>query len=93
MTYIYDPTGSVDAQPKPMAPRVSSLRGARLGVLDNTKWNAGKLLRAAAEIVRAEAGIGEVRFYAKESFSRPADPVLLEKIADENDVVLTAIGD
>ena len=42
---VYDPRGTVTADPLPPAPRPAALDGLRLGVLDNTKWNASKLLR------------------------------------------------
>ena len=42
---VYDPRGTVEATPAPTAPRVKRLEGLRLGILDNTKWNANKLLR------------------------------------------------
>jgi len=31
--------------------------------------------------------------YRKESFSRPAAPELVDRIVEQNDLVLTAIGD
>jgi hypothetical protein len=34
-----------------------------------------------------------VNYYRKESFSRFADPKLIETIRAENDIVVTAIGD
>jgi hypothetical protein len=34
-----------------------------------------------------------VNHYRKESFSKEADPALIETIAAANDIVLTAIGD
>jgi hypothetical protein len=34
-----------------------------------------------------------VHYYRKESFSRFADPALIEQIRKENDIVVTAIGD
>ena len=34
-----------------------------------------------------------VSYYRKESFSRFADPQLIEQIRAENDIVVTAIGD
>lgn len=89
----YDPRGWVDAEPKPIAPRRERLEGLRLGVLDNTKWNANRLLRATTELVSREGRLGEVRLYKKESFSKNAQPELLQQIAAENDIVLTAIGD
>jgi hypothetical protein len=90
---VYDPRGVVTATPQPLAPRVARLDGLRLGVLDNTKWNAGKLLRKTTERLGAEHRFGAVNYYRKESFSRTAAPELLDAIARDNDVVLTAIGD
>jgi hypothetical protein len=90
---IYDPTGVVEAQPKPLAPRPAALRGLRLGVLDNTKWNGSKLLRAIVTLLQRDDEIGEVRYYKKESFSKSAEPALIARIAAENQAVLTAIGD
>ena len=90
---VYDPRGTVTAEPQALAPRLASLDGIRLGVLDNTKWNASKLLRETVARLAAAVAFAEVRNYAKESFSRPAAADLLDRVAAENDAVLTAIGD
>jgi hypothetical protein len=90
---VYDPRGLVTATPKPLALRLPHLAGFRLAVLDNTKWNANKLLRRMTERLTAEHRLAEVNYYRKESFSRPAAPELLGAIASANDLVLTAIGD
>jgi hypothetical protein len=90
---VYDPRGVVTATPQPIAPRVERLDGLRLAVLDNTKWNAGKLLRRTTERLGAEHRLGAVTYYRKDSFSRVAAPELLDVIARDNDIVLTAIGD
>ena len=90
---VYDPRGTVTAEPQALAPRLESFAGIRLGVLDNTKWNASKLLRETVARLREDSDFAEVRRYAKESFSRPADPELLDRIARETDAVITAIGD
>ena len=90
---VYDPRGIVEAKPQALAPRARALDGARLGVLDNTKWNANKLLRRSVDLLRSEINFATVNSYRKESFSRSATPHLIEEIAAENDVVLTAIGD
>ena len=76
-----------------MAPRPTSLKNLRLGVLDNTKWNGGKLLRQTVSLLTQETTFEAVNFYQKESFSKNAAPELIAQIAAENDVVLTAIGD
>jgi hypothetical protein len=46
---VYDPRGVVEAAPMTAAPRVKKLEGLRLGLLDNTKWNANKLLRGVRD--------------------------------------------
>ena len=67
--------------------------GLRLGILDNTKWNASRLLRKTAARLGDRAGFAAVNYYRKESFSKVADPALIAAIAADNDIVLTAIGD
>jgi hypothetical protein len=90
---VYDPRGAVTATPQPVAPRVERLDGLRLAVLDNTKWNAGKLLRKVTDRLVAEHRLGAVSYYRKDSFSRVAAPELIDDIVARNDIVLTAIGD
>lgn len=90
---VYDPRGVVEAGALTPAARPASLDGLRLGILDNTKWNARLLLEETVNILRERAGFGEVRFYKKESFSLAATPELIARIAGDNDLVLTAIGD
>lgn len=90
---VFDPRGVVEAEPMALAPRVRDLAGLRLGVLDNTKWNANRLLRKTVARLGEQASLAAVNYYRKESFSKDADPALTETIAAENDIVLTAIGD
>jgi hypothetical protein len=90
---VYDPRGVVDAEAKAIAPRIKALEGLRLGILDNTKWNANKLLRQVRDELQLAHKLKAVNYYRKESFSRFAAPELVEQIRAENDLVLTAIGD
>jgi hypothetical protein len=90
---VFDPRGVVEAERMSAAPRVSTLTGLRLGVLDNTKWNANRLLRKTAGLLEERHGLAEVNYYRKESFSKYAGQALLAEIGKANDIVLTAIGD
>jgi hypothetical protein len=90
---VYDPRGVVEAAPLAIAPRVARLEGLRVGLLDNTKWNANKLLRGVRDRLAARHTFAATNYYRKESFAAAADPALLDRIAAANDVVLTAIGD
>ena len=89
---VFDPRGAVTTTQIPLARRPETLRGVRLGVLDNSKWNASRLLRhTAAALGGCEPAA--INRYVKDSFSREATDALLDRIAAENDVVVTAIGD
>ena len=90
---VYDPRGVVEAALVPTAPRVKTLTGLRLGILDNTKWNANKLLRGLRDRLARKHALGAVTYYRKQGFSLNAAPDLIEDIAGNNDIVLTAIGD
>jgi hypothetical protein len=90
---VYDPRGVVEAEARPIAARVANLDGLRLAVLDNTKWNAGDLLRRTTARLTADVDFAAVNLYAKESFSKNADAALIGEIAAANDIVLTAAGD
>lgn len=92
-TKVYDPRSIVEAEPVAIAPRIINAKGFRLAVLDNTKWNANKLLRGAMMQLDDELGFAAVNYYRKESFSKNAAPELLDEIAAGNDLALTAIGD
>ena len=93
MIQVYDPRGVVGAEQKAIAARVKALDGLRLGILDNTKWNANKLLRELRDQLQAAHPLAAVHYYRKESFSKFAAPELIEEIRRDNDIVVTAIGD
>jgi hypothetical protein len=90
---VFDPRGVVEVEPLALSARAAGLNGLRLGMLDNTKWNANRLLRKTAAKLQEEYSFAAVNYYRKESFSKEADPTLIESIAANNDIVLTAIGD
>ena len=90
---VFDPRGIVEAAALALAPRLRRIDGLRLGVLDNTKWNANRLLRKTVAKLQEEISFAEVNYYRKESFSKDAAPALIAAIAADNDIVVTAIGD
>ena len=90
---MFDPRGIVESSDAPVTVRVATLVGLRLGILDNSKWNANKILRGSASALSESFRFATVNYYVKHSFSKDAAPELIQQIAAENDIVLTAIGD
>ena len=68
-------------------------KGIRLGVLDNSKGNADHLLNFIVESVKSMVPVASVVMTRKGSVSLPAPPEILDKLAAEADVVLSAMGD
>lgn len=91
--YGYDPRGVLIAEARVLSARRTDLHGLRLGVLDNAKMKAGRLLTYTTEILNAEFGFSAINTYVKRGFSYTADPQMITEIAAANDVVITAIGD
>ena len=57
---LYDPTAEPRAIAATLAPRLASLAGKRVGILDNGKANAGTLMLAVAKILQERYGAGEI---------------------------------
>lgn len=91
--FVFDPRGRVESADTPIAPRPAALDGLRLGILDNSKWNANKLLRGAQAALEAKLRFAATSYTVKHSFSKDADPSLIARLAADCDIVLTAIGD
>lgn len=92
---MLDPTGGerTSAMITTLAPRVPSLRGRTLALVDNGKPNGAALLGALAEVLTAQHGLGDHRFYVKPSPATPIDDSMRATIARECDVALAAVGD
>ena len=75
------------------APRLHSLAGTRLGLIDDSKRNADVLLEELAEVLRTRYEISEIRWHRKPSASRPADPAAVAELVNGCDSVIVAVGD
>jgi hypothetical protein len=67
--------------------------GLRIGVLDNSKGNADHLLNFIVEGVRREFTVDSVVIRRKPSSSRPAVEAILDDLAQEADLVISAMAD
>jgi hypothetical protein len=57
---LYDPTAEPKAIAAGLAARLPSLEGKRVGILDNSKANAGTLMLAVARRLQERYGAGDV---------------------------------
>jgi hypothetical protein len=87
---VYLPTGEVDTQSKKLAPRLKTLRGARIGILDNCKEFADVVLRGVAEALRRDHGVERIRFWRKSYLGVPS--AYAQEMAAECDAVINGVG-
>ena len=73
--------------------RTLSSGGIRLGVLDNSKGNADHLLKLIVEGVKKEFKVDSVVIKRKPASSRPATAEMLDELAKEADLVISAMAD
>jgi hypothetical protein len=57
---LYNPTAQPRVFTAALAPRLSTLAGKRIGILDNGKANAGTLMLAVTKILQERYGAGEL---------------------------------
>ncbi len=67
--------------------------GIRLGVLDNSKNNADHLLNFIIEGVKKEFKVASVVMKFKPASSAPATKEILDELAKEADLVVSAMAD
>ena len=90
---LVNPTTEPIVAPFDGAPRLPSLAGTRLGIIDDSKKNADVLLEELVELLRTRYEISEVKWHRKPSASRPADPAAIRDLAENCDSVIVAVGD
>jgi hypothetical protein len=88
---LYDPTAEPRAVAARLAPRLSTLSGKRIGILDNGKANAGTLMLAVTKILQERYGVGEIVKRDKPVAGPPA-PEVLEALA-QCDLALVGSAD
>jgi hypothetical protein len=93
---ILDPTGLTSRETKEhmtLASRPADLGGVRVGLLENGKQNARRLLEDVADVLRERYGVGDATLRRKELFSAPAPPELVDELSAASDVVVVGVGD
>ena len=88
---VLSPLGTAAGAIKPLARRRGSLRGLRIGILDNSKPNAEVLLGRVAELLVERAGAGPIAVWRKPGSSHPA--TVIDEVAAAADVALTGSAD
>lgn len=88
---LVDPTATAENK-KSAAARLATLKDARGVLLDNTKGNAGPLLCHVGNLLEERYGTAPLPVSRKLVYSRPADPALLDELAESYEFAVTGVG-
>jgi hypothetical protein len=92
-TFIVVPEAPMEEAAQLKSERKLGRGGIRLGVLDNSKANADYLLELIVDGVKKELDVASVLVTRKPASSRPASDEILDKLASETDLVVSAMAD
>lgn len=91
---LLDPTGERDqVTDTGLQPRLRSLRGLRVALLENTKPNGAVLLQAVGRELQLRYGVREARMFRKGYFGTPVEESVVQQILHNCDFAVAAIGD
>lgn len=91
MPVLLDPTAERTPAERPLAPRLDSLEGRRVALLDISKPRGDVFLDRLEELLR-QRGVAVDR-YRKPTFAKPAPADLRHEIAVHSEAVIEALAD
>ena len=89
---ILDPMGFGEQATKPLAPRLTDLRGKTIGLLDIGFPNGNFFLDRVEELLKEHYGVAQVIRHAKPSPTRVAKKEVREDILSRCDAVIEALS-
>jgi hypothetical protein len=93
MIELLDPTREAAGTEPVYANRPTSLKGKRVGLIENTKFNSDNVLKRIGEILVSKHGAASYKVYSKRYSSVPAHDEIIRDIVDNCDVMVAGIGD
>ncbi|MBI3302061.1 MAG: hypothetical protein HYZ72_08305 [Deltaproteobacteria bacterium] len=90
---LFDPTDKVEREVKAFAPRLDTLAGKTIGLLDISKAKGAFFLDRVEEVLREQYGVKDVLRRMKPTVTRPAPAPLKAELREKCDAVIEALSD
>ena len=90
---LFDPTTPPAERAITLAPRLGDLRGLRVGLVENTKFNSDAMLARLGERLAREHGVTVSRMIRKRSPSHAVTEEAADALRRISDFVVSGVGD
>jgi len=90
---IVDPAAEIEPEGYVLAPRLRSLDGMRIAIIDNTKHMANTFLDATRSLLEQRYRVGGFEYYRKSSASVPTPPEVIERLAGSCNALIHGVAD
>jgi hypothetical protein len=90
---VVDPAAEDDVQKAALAPRLKTLQGVRVGLIDNSKHMAEETLREIEALLSTRYGVSAFSHYRKRNASVPTPPEVLKDLASSCDAFVHGVAD
>ena len=93
MLRLVDPAAEIETTSVAIAPRLETLRGKRVALIDNTKHTADRFLEATREILERKYGVSGFDYFRKFSASVSTPPEVVERLTRSCDALVHGVAD
>jgi hypothetical protein len=90
---LVDPAAEIQNRNEEIAPRLDSLVGKRIALIDNTKHNADRFLQAVRALLEERYGVASFEYFRKFSASVPTPPEVVERLTGSCDALVHGVAD
>ena len=90
---LFDPTSAPQERAITLAPRLRDLRGLRVGLVENTKFNSDVILAKLGERLARQHGMTVNRMIRKRSASHAVTEEAADELRRISDFVVSGVGD
>ena len=90
---LVDPAAEVETRSEALAPRLETLQGTRIALIDNTKHNADRFLEATRALLQQRHGVAGFEYFRKFSASVPTPPEVVERLTQTCDALVHGVAD
>ena len=90
---LVDPAAEIETAHETIAPRLKTLEGRRIALIDNTKHNADRFLEATRALLQEKYGVAGFEYFRKYSASVPTPPEVVERLTASCDALVHGVAD